>query len=679
MSLRLGHAVPDQTVDLAGPQWQASFTIDAALADVEAEMQDPTAHIRSWSPEQVIHWMHAYGVDTSIITSVEGQDVSGAVLLDLEFEHLREFDINTFGKRFELWNAICSLRNGGSRMSPRSTPFQEISRPCTTAARLSPNKQLLGPREHDSGAESPVVMRKRRARKAAKGLDVVTPVESVSIVAIEQLIPKPHKCAKGERCSKWRKQQRALQQLNDQNATGRFPISPAKGGRIVISGDPGNARTANKLVLDIDKHVEESSRPQSEAVPSVIASSYLLSPRQLPDIGLHADVLNHIQNRDPQDNVRQFLNFQHLTMSNTENPPSPPAELVKAGQIQRSESVPLFPAQHHQAFPSLQPLAKGLFSPPASSLKDLPKLEIPRSPAATPNLSQHASPSGDATACRSATASPGTAFYSLGAPASEMDVPVCTTASMPLGRDASQSVPPDMQFRRPVMLSRSHSARNLDWRRPLMTMDLPAVKENEVLSAALSDKRPYSAGQRSKSYDNSSSTSSPKKQQTIRDPAHFTPMTKEFGYGTECTQAGWMKRRKTKLLRHEWQDSHCRLRGTQLAMHESARLSSTVKDTIDVEDYAVACSSVASTSKLNAAMKAFHIKNTSNNAKVDATSFAFQLIPSKDGGRKLAANGKTHHFAVKSKDERIDWMRELMLAKALQEKGKGYDVERVQF
>jgi hypothetical protein len=37
-------------------------------------------------------------------------------------------------------------------------------------------------------------------------------------------------------------------------------------------------------------------------------------------------------------------------------------------------------------------------------------------------------------------------------------------------------------------------------------------------------------------------------------------------------------------------------------------------------------------------------------------------------------NGKVHHFAVKGRDERIDWMRELMLAKALKAKSDGYEV-----
>ena len=76
-------------------------------------------------------------------------------------------------------------------------------------------------------------------------------------------------------------------------------------------------------------------------------------------------------------------------------------------------------------------------------------------------------------------------------------------------------------------------------------------------------------------------------------------------------------------------------------------------------------------------------------------AFSFQLVPQdkdKNGGARLRkressipshngpvegvnGTGKTHHFAVKNRDERIDWMRELMLAKALQQKGKGYDVE----
>ncbi|EGE00660.1 hypothetical protein TESG_07957, partial [Trichophyton tonsurans CBS 112818] len=66
--------------------------------------------------------------------------------------------------------------------------------------------------------------------------------------------------------------------------------------------------------------------------------------------------------------------------------------------------------------------------------------------------------------------------------------------------------------------------------------------------------------------------------------------------------------------------------------------------------------------------------NLNNNSYkgMDETAFAFSLIPAtKPSERKsiFTANGKNHHFAVKTRDERINWMRELMLAKALK-KGK---------
>jgi len=264
--------------------------------------------------------------------------------------------------------------------------------------------------------------------------------------------------------------------------------------------------------------------------------------------------------------------------------------------------------------------------------------------------------------------------YRLGTPASEMDVPLTAVPTGPVSRDASQSVPPNMQYRQQTALSRSQSNRHgaPDWRRP--SMALPAVREGVVFSPA---NNPTSPVQRPSTANRSNSDpSSLGRKASIRDPAHHSPTTQYFGYGSDCTHAGWMKKRKTKMLRHEWQDAHFRLKGTQLAMHESARLSSAAMDTLNVEDYAVACSSVASGNKLSAAMKAFHIKNSESAKKDDPTAFAFQLVPSaKEGEKKAPPNTKTHHFAVKNKDDRIDWMRELMLAKALQQKGKGYEIE----
>ena len=120
-------------------------------------------------------------------------------------------------------------------------------------------------------------------------------------------------------------------------------------------------------------------------------------------------------------------------------------------------------------------------------------------------------------------------------------------------------------------------------------------------------------------------------------------------------------------------------------MHKDARAVETL-EYIDVDDYAIACSSLASGSKLNAAFKAMNISR-GNKDKKDEAAFSFQLIPAAlEKGARLkkrdsamlgngeATKGKTHYFAVKSRDDRIDWMRELMLAKALKQKSEGYEI-----
>jgi hypothetical protein len=107
-------------------------------------------------------------------------------------------------------------------------------------------------------------------------------------------------------------------------------------------------------------------------------------------------------------------------------------------------------------------------------------------------------------------------------------------------------------------------------------------------------------------------------------------------------------------------------------MYEDAQTScrdSKALEYIDVDDYAVACSSLASSSKLTAAFKKTVLKRT--DASQDGAAFAFSLIPAPNGSsttldrKAFFSSGKSHHFAVKTRDERIDWMRELMLAKAL--------------
>jgi hypothetical protein len=144
-------------------------------------------------------------------------------------------------------------------------------------------------------------------------------------------------------------------------------------------------------------------------------------------------------------------------------------------------------------------------------------------------------------------------------------------------------------------------------------------------------------------------------------------------------------------------------------MHRNDLAASSPLDVLNIDEYVVACSSITGGNKLAARLKALrlgtqpqsnskgpdrsvddidvkdHGKDMATHAR-DA-AFSFQLVPSKKAsddialGRLKKSMGdakKTHHFAVKTRDERIDWMRELMLAKAMREKKEsGHAVELV--
>lgn len=685
-----------------------------------------SAEVREWSAAQVATWMHQNGFEESIIEKMEEHDITGPVLLDMQFEDLKELDIPSFGKRHQLWNLIDALRDNDGRASPAVTPFQDISRPCTRVTRASSTRnrsRSRGARPRDDHSEecgaapdcgtTPITPGggnrpgKRRGRKHRNFDDVVTPMESVSIVAIEQLLPKPHKCAKGERCAKWRKQQRQIQRLTDEHG---MPISPEKGGHIFMAGDPGNAGAANKVVKNV-------FRPTSDAIPSVVASSAALPADQVPAFsGLDEEMLQAVEQRDPQENVKHFLTLQGI-----EPPTMAPQEDEECAQgddshcYARRSPIESPPTPPLDLFPPLQPPQS---TPgPHSALKTLPRLSIPRAASANPHYpGGHAAgntltalrsaggapDSSSFSPCRSATASPftalhhhaaspgggGSSLYRFGTPCSAMDVPLTAVPLDPCGRDASQSVPPNMLYREqssPLRApTRSASTRGA---RP----GLPSLQEGRVLDSAAAPRSASPSGSAHSGSTLQGSTSAAPRTVTLPHGAKEDKASMATLY-PDATHAGWMKKRRTRLLRHEWADAHFRLTGTRLALHKDALPQSGAVSTIDVDEYAVACSSIAS-NKLAAKLKALRLSeraapSSSNAAGAkpgDTDAFAFQLVPQlpegqkADGGvlrkrREHAAAGKTHHFAVRSRDERIDWMRELMLAKALRAKEGGAEV-----
>ncbi|KAL4928321.1 SAM and PH domain-containing protein [Aspergillus undulatus] len=585
--------------------------------------------IRDWTPSQVAHWMHIGGYDESVINKFLINDITGTVLLTLQTEDLKELGIKSFGKRHQVIGSIDHLRNTMLKGAPRRPESRSDTRSLSPSKQrsyvmsVSPTGEILSGFENHGGQD-----------------------RHVSIVGIEQVLPKPHNCSKGENCPKYRRRQRQIEKLAAEYPEHTF--SPA--GDALVAGNPGNPITAQNLL-----------RPTSDAQPSVAASSDVFGAMQTPR--LCAEALNEVSKLDPQESIRHFLTYQGV---------EPPSGSDSEDSMAHSE--PVYPERVRT--PKTAPAFLSRGKTMSQNLRTLPKLTIPVDSDSDELTTAVTTAQPDTTIYGSPTATqqygpftgaqymPSNESYRQGTPFTEADVPVTAIPEGPISRDTSQSVPPNMQYgnlmfqrqqqQEPFMRSASTRPRaNSNLNKPL-----PRVREGKPLTPI----------------ENPSDL-----QKTPRIPA--VPL---HGYNSalssdpDVTKSGWMKKRKpARFLRHDWQDAHFTLRGTNLAMHKdelAALRHSRALDLINVDDYTVACSSVGTNSKLTAAFKKSVLRSGANSCADDA-AFAFSLVPaSKENEKKMLFSSnkgdiKSHHFAVKTRDERIDWMRELMLAKALK-KGK---------
>ncbi|KAG0212922.1 polar growth protein [Mortierella sp. GBA30] len=78
---------------------------------VDESLNDPqlSGHPSTWSIDQVAHWLRLCGFGGVVPSFVENE-ISGAILLELNLNNLKELDITSFGKRFNIMNAITSLK-----------------------------------------------------------------------------------------------------------------------------------------------------------------------------------------------------------------------------------------------------------------------------------------------------------------------------------------------------------------------------------------------------------------------------------------------------------------------------------------------------------------------------------------------------------------------------------------
>ena len=568
-------------------------------------------------------------------------------------------------------------------------------------------------------------LRESPKRKRNPNPDSIGPGDSVSVAGRRTC--KAHaKCKKGDKCGRHGKQSRTQlqqvqqhqqqqqqqqqhQQQQHQHQHQHHQQQKVKGqvaehrssGTIVIATTPSIAqamsphRARGSYMDAMAELTEGDTRPGSLAAPSVLASSDVLGPVQSREVKLQEEALREIIAMDPAENVKKFLIHQHLQHLEEQRAAAPPVPQKTNEELLRAMTSPqtdTFPTENGVgAYEDDQVSELGPLLPPVQ--EDAPLVVPPISRTKTPALGLRTT--------NIAPAPPASVGYSpmsyrargsmlrTTTPFSEMDVPIgSSTPMVPDFRNQSASVPPDMTY-------------GVLGQRPTNRSSLGALPAGKLMAPAPPPPPPpppsASGGMISRRGTQSTNGMRPggvileeleesaewedasdKTSTSAQSAPHAAPTSHGGVNSSIRVHSGWMRKRRTNWFRHEWPELHFVLRGTRLGIHKDQH--SAEDGFIEMDDYSVACSNSAST-KLSAAFKSWKIKNGQGNMHMSDGAFFFQLVPCNEKERRKGsppatkAEKKVHHFAVKSRDERIDWMRELMLAKAIKQKGEGFDVE----
>ncbi|CUS15135.1 unnamed protein product, partial [Tuber aestivum] len=78
--------------------------------------------IKAWTPTEVAQYLESRNIPFASCQKFEEQEVNGSILLQLEMPHLKELELGSFGKRFEIWKEIENLVKRSKRPPPKTKP-----------------------------------------------------------------------------------------------------------------------------------------------------------------------------------------------------------------------------------------------------------------------------------------------------------------------------------------------------------------------------------------------------------------------------------------------------------------------------------------------------------------------------------------------------------------------------
>ncbi|KAF3135599.1 hypothetical protein TWF594_008329 [Orbilia oligospora] len=130
-------------------QYSQQFEPESS-SDEDGDIIDPVysaEEIRCWTPAQVSAYFQEQHLPLSICDKFEEQEINGAIVLQLEMAHLKELELGSFGKRFEVWKEIEKLqsivKSAGGSISEAAKEKKARHRSSSTPAGVLPRLPSL--------------------------------------------------------------------------------------------------------------------------------------------------------------------------------------------------------------------------------------------------------------------------------------------------------------------------------------------------------------------------------------------------------------------------------------------------------------------------------------------------------------------------------------------------------
>ncbi|KAG0264207.1 polar growth protein [Mortierella polycephala] len=151
---------------------------------VEESLNDPqlTGHPSSWSIEQVAYWLSCCGFK-SVAPSFVDNEISGAILLELNLNNLKELDINSFGKRFNIMSAIAALKRSSRVDLGSKGPYGTMS--------ANPSMYGLSPNIPSRMTSAPLIIPSLRASFDNRGDYMRDPRQDLQDPRNASIAPQP--------------------------------------------------------------------------------------------------------------------------------------------------------------------------------------------------------------------------------------------------------------------------------------------------------------------------------------------------------------------------------------------------------------------------------------------------------------------------------------------------------